>query len=160
MDRDPRNICCPCTRCGNDSSFSARVVRDHLFVNGIDTSYTVWTDHGEAAVVVEDNESNNGSNIEFDESVDGPLGVEADSDLYLDFEGDNELLDNCNEFQKFVGDANKPLYPGFHQASGKLLILDQLLQKLHDSGHRVLLFAQMTNTLDILQRSVLLQSEV
>ncbi|KAL6531251.1 hypothetical protein OROHE_014320 [Orobanche hederae] len=47
--RDPRNICCPCTRCGNDGSFSARVVRDHLFVNGIDTSYTVWTDHGEAA---------------------------------------------------------------------------------------------------------------
>lgn len=38
-----------------------------------------------------------------------------------------------------------------HQASGKLLILDQLLQKLHDSGHRVLLFAQMTHTLDILQ---------
>ncbi|KAL6522314.1 hypothetical protein OROHE_016867 [Orobanche hederae] len=93
-------------------SFSARVVRDHLFVNGIDTSYTVWTDHGEAAVVVEDNESNNGSDTEFDESVDGPLGVEADSDLDLDFEGDNELSDDCNEFQKFVGDANKPLYPG------------------------------------------------
>lgn len=37
------------------------------------------------------------------------------------------------------------------QASGKLVILDQLLQKLHDSGHRVLLFAQMTHTLDILQ---------
>ncbi|XP_047172708.1 probable helicase CHR10 [Vigna umbellata] len=38
-----------------------------------------------------------------------------------------------------------------YQASGKLLILDQLLQKLHYSGHRVLLFAQMTHTLDILQ---------
>lgn len=37
------------------------------------------------------------------------------------------------------------------QASGKLLILDKLLQKLHNSGHRVLLFAQMTHTLDILQ---------
>ncbi|KAE8679496.1 hypothetical protein F3Y22_tig00111398pilonHSYRG00018 [Hibiscus syriacus] len=31
------------------------------------------------------------------------------------------------------------------------MILDQLLQKLYDSGHRVLLFAQMTHTLDILQ---------
>ncbi len=31
------------------------------------------------------------------------------------------------------------------------MILDQLLQKLRDSGHRVLLFAQMTHTLDILQ---------
>ena len=39
------------------------------------------------------------------------------------------------------------------QASGKLLILDQLLRKLHDAGHRVLLFAQMTHTLDILQVS-------
>lgn len=42
----------------------------------------------------------------------------------------------------------------WHQASGKLLILDQLLVKLHDSGHRVLLFAQMTHTLDILQASL------
>lgn len=40
------------------------------------------------------------------------------------------------------------------QASGKLVILDKLLQKLHDSGHRVLVFAQMTHTLDILQVSV------
>ncbi|KAJ6879083.1 chromodomain-helicase-DNA-binding protein 1-like isoform X1 [Populus alba x Populus x berolinensis] len=38
-----------------------------------------------------------------------------------------------------------------NMASGKLTILDQLLEKLHDSGHRVLLFAQMTHTLDILQ---------
>lgn len=44
----------------------------------------------------------------------------------------------------------------WHQASGKLLILDQLLLKLHDSGHRVLLFAQMTHTLDILQVSLFL----
>lgn len=42
-----------------------------------------------------------------------------------------------------------------HQASGKLIILDQLLLKLHDTGHRVLLFAQMTHTLDILQVSIL-----
>ncbi|MED6198783.1 putative helicase chr10, variant 2 [Stylosanthes scabra] len=37
------------------------------------------------------------------------------------------------------------------QACGKLLILDQLLQKLYSCGHRILLFAQMTHTLDILQ---------
>lgn len=44
----------------------------------------------------------------------------------------------------------------WHQASGKLLILDQLLVRLHESGHRVLLFAQMTHTLDILQVSFIL----
>ncbi|KAI6702738.1 hypothetical protein NL676_011874 [Syzygium grande] len=43
------------------------------------------------------------------------------------------------------------LKEGGKEASGKLIILDQLLCKLHSSGHRVLLFAQMTHTLDILQ---------
>ncbi|XP_050282339.1 probable helicase CHR10 isoform X4 [Quercus robur] len=53
----------------------------------------------------------------------------------------------------FPGIEPEPFEEGEHlvQASGKLMILDQLLQKLHDSGHRVLLFAQMTHTLDILQ---------
>ncbi|KAL0007673.1 hypothetical protein SO802_009175 [Lithocarpus litseifolius] len=53
----------------------------------------------------------------------------------------------------FPGFEPEPFEEGEHlvQASGKLMILDQLLQKLHDSGHRVLLFAQMTHTLDILQ---------
>jgi SNF2 family DNA or RNA helicase len=39
----------------------------------------------------------------------------------------------------------------FVQASGKLIVLDLALKKLHECGHRVLLFAQMTQTLDILQ---------
>ncbi|GMY23292.1 probable helicase CHR10 isoform X1 [Fagus crenata] len=53
----------------------------------------------------------------------------------------------------FPGVEPEPFEEGEHlvQASGKLMILDQLLQKLRDSGHRVLLFAQMTHTLDILQ---------
>lgn len=37
------------------------------------------------------------------------------------------------------------------QASGKLKMLDIMLKKLHAGGHRVLIFAQMTRTLDILQ---------
>ncbi|KAG5590276.1 hypothetical protein H5410_040790, partial [Solanum commersonii] len=37
--------------------------------------------------------------------------------------------------------------------SGKLLILDHLLQKLHTCGHRVLIYSQMTQTLDILHYS-------
>lgn len=39
----------------------------------------------------------------------------------------------------------------FIQASGKLIVLDLVLEKLHRLGHRVVLFAQMTQTLDILQ---------
>ncbi|CAA0842717.1 SNF2 domain-containing protein / helicase domain-containing protein [Striga hermonthica] len=64
-----------------------------------------------------------------------------------------QLRKACSHPYLFPGIEPEPYQEGEHlvQASGKLLILDQLLQKLYDSGHRVLLFAQMTHTLDILQ---------
>ncbi|KAL8500266.1 hypothetical protein ACS0TY_020030 [Phlomoides rotata] len=64
-----------------------------------------------------------------------------------------QLRKACSHPYLFPGIEPEPYQEGEHlvQASGKLLILDQLLQKLHESGHRVLLFAQMTHTLDILQ---------
>ncbi|KAK4414628.1 putative helicase CHR10 [Sesamum alatum] len=64
-----------------------------------------------------------------------------------------QLRKACSHPYLFPGIEPEPYQEGEHlvQASGKLLILDQLLQRLHDSGHRVLLFAQMTHTLDILQ---------
>lgn len=64
-----------------------------------------------------------------------------------------QLRKACSHPYLFPGIEPEPYQEGEHlvQASGKLLILDQLLQKLHYYGHRVLLFAQMTQTLDILQ---------
>ncbi|XP_027334923.1 probable helicase CHR10 isoform X2 [Abrus precatorius] len=64
-----------------------------------------------------------------------------------------QLRKACSHPYLFPGIEPEPYEEGEHlvQASGKLLILDQLLEKLHYSGHRVLLFAQMTHTLDILQ---------
>ncbi|CAJ1780078.1 unnamed protein product [Sphenostylis stenocarpa] len=64
-----------------------------------------------------------------------------------------QLRKACSHPYLFPCIEPEPYEEGEHlvQASGKLLILDQLLQKLHYSGHRVLLFAQMTHTLDILQ---------
>ncbi|KAL0379725.1 UNVERIFIED_CONTAM: putative helicase CHR10 [Sesamum angustifolium] len=64
-----------------------------------------------------------------------------------------QLQKACSHPYLFPGIEPEPYQEGEHlvQASGKLLILDKLLQKLHDCGHRVLLFAQMTHTLDILQ---------
>ena len=35
--------------------------------------------------------------------------------------------------------------------SGKVMLLDRMLAKLHARGHRVLLFSQMTKVLDLLQ---------
>ncbi|XP_023515243.1 probable helicase CHR10 isoform X2 [Cucurbita pepo subsp. pepo] len=64
-----------------------------------------------------------------------------------------QLRKACSHPYLFPGIEPEPYEEGEHlvQASGKLVILDQVLQKLHESGHRVLLFAQMTHTLDILQ---------
>lgn len=64
-----------------------------------------------------------------------------------------QLRKVCSHPYLFPGIEPEPYKEGEHlvKASGKLTILDQLLEKLHDSGHRVLLFAQMTHTLDILQ---------
>ena len=37
------------------------------------------------------------------------------------------------------------------RSSGKLELLDRVLPKLHKTGHRVLLFSQMTRALDLVQ---------
>ncbi|XP_052193253.1 probable helicase CHR10 isoform X2 [Diospyros lotus] len=64
-----------------------------------------------------------------------------------------QLRKTCSHPYLFPGIEPEPYEEGEHlvQASGKLIILDLVLQKLRHSGHRVLLFAQMTRTLDILQ---------
>ncbi|XP_065685275.1 chromodomain-helicase-DNA-binding protein 1-like isoform X1 [Patagioenas fasciata] len=53
----------------------------------------------------------------------------------------------------FNGVEPEPFEIGEHivEASGKLCLLDKLLSFLHAGGHRVLLFSQMTQLLDILQ---------
>lgn len=64
-----------------------------------------------------------------------------------------QLRKVCSHPYLFIGIEPEPYVEGEHlvQASGKLIALDLLLQKLHANGHRVLIFAQMTHTLDILQ---------
>ncbi|XP_061680437.1 chromodomain-helicase-DNA-binding protein 1-like [Syngnathoides biaculeatus] len=53
----------------------------------------------------------------------------------------------------FDGVEPEPFEMGEHliEASGKLRLLDNMLAYLHQGGHRVLLFSQMTRMLDILQ---------
>ncbi|KAK9757797.1 hypothetical protein RND81_01G186500 [Saponaria officinalis] len=64
-----------------------------------------------------------------------------------------QLIKACSHPYLFPGIEPEPYKEGEHlvQASGKLLFLDKLLHKLYESGHRVLIFSQMTHTLDILQ---------
>ncbi len=70
--------------------------------------------------------------------------------------------------------ANHPfLFSGYEQVrgegradeaivtvSGKMIVLDQLLTKLHEKGHRVVLFSQWTRTLDIITDYLLLRQYV
>ncbi|KAJ7993577.1 hypothetical protein DPEC_G00273840 [Dallia pectoralis] len=53
----------------------------------------------------------------------------------------------------FDGVEPEPFEMGEHliEASGKLILLDNILSTLYQRGHRVLLFSQMTRMLDILQ---------
>uniref|UniRef100_A0A1J3EGA1 Chromodomain-helicase-DNA-binding protein 1-like n=3 Tax=Noccaea caerulescens TaxID=107243 RepID=A0A1J3EGA1_NOCCA len=71
-----------------------------------------------------------------------------------------QLRKACSHPYLFPGIEPEPFEEGEHlvQASGKLLVLDQLLKRLHGIGHRVLLFSQMTSTLDILQDFMELRS--
>lgn len=128
--RDPKQINCPCMLCGNDDSYSVRVVKDHLFVNGIDPSYVIWSEHGEATLV-SDSDSDHGMDTDSDESVQGNMEIEMNSDIELDFGEDQEPPDECNEFQWLVEEANRPLYPGCksHTKFNALLRLQNLKAK-------------------------------
>ena len=53
----------------------------------------------------------------------------------------------------YQGVEPEPFVLGDHliEASGKLVLIDKLLDYLKVTGHKVLLFSQMTHMLDILQ---------
>jgi hypothetical protein len=59
----------------------------------------------------------------------------------------------CNHPYLFDGAEPEPYVEGEHiiNNSGKMVLLDKLLKKLKQEGHKVLIFSQMTTMLDILQ---------
>lgn len=64
------------------------------------------------------------------------------------------MIKICNHPYIFedIEQDDQPLY-GDHliNVSGKMLVLDKLLNKLHKEKHQVLIFSQMTFVLDILE---------
>lgn len=65
-----------------------------------------------------------------------------------------QLRKCCNHPYLFPGMEDRALDPmGDHLAlnSGKMVLLDKLLGKMKERGHRVLIFSQMTRMLDILE---------
>ncbi|XP_077246989.1 SNF2/Brahma-type chromatin-remodeling protein CHR12 [Tasmannia lanceolata] len=62
-----------------------------------------------------------------------------------------QLRKCCNHPYLFVGEYNVWRKEEIIRSSGKFELLDRLLPKLQKSGHRVLLFSQMTRLMDILE---------
>lgn len=64
-----------------------------------------------------------------------------------------QLRKACSHPYLFDGVEPEPFEEGEHliQASAKLMVLDSCLENLYAEKHRVLVYAQMTRTLDILQ---------
>lgn len=58
-----------------------------------------------------------------------------------------ELKKVCNH-PRLLGPGSE----GLIHSSGKMIILDQLMRRLHQDGHRVLIFSQMVRMLDILEQ--------
>ncbi|CAL8134518.1 unnamed protein product [Prunus armeniaca] len=119
------HIRCPCVKCGNIRLFGVGIIKDHLYFNGIDQSYKIWTWHREPWEWT----TNASRNVEEDEQSRFSFIYE---EVGMD---DNDLGDigfDPYEFANVNGDEDQPLYPG-----SKLLILQgDLLPKgntLHSS---------------------------
>lgn len=64
-----------------------------------------------------------------------------------------ELKKTCNHpylFENAEDLGSRDLLGNMIRNSGKLILLDKLLVKLKERGHRVLIFSQMVRMLDIL----------
>ena len=65
-----------------------------------------------------------------------------------------QLRKACNHPYLFPGQEDRSLNPlGSHliENCGKMVLLDKLLKKMKERGHRVLIFSQMTKMIDILE---------
>ncbi|KAI5343546.1 hypothetical protein L3X38_011422 [Prunus dulcis] len=99
------HIHCPCVKCGNIRLFGVGMIRDHLYFNGIDQSYKIWTWHGEPWEWT----TNASRNVEEDEQSRFSFLSEK---LGMD---DNNLGDigfDLYEFANVIGDGDQPIYPG------------------------------------------------
>ncbi|XP_061993736.1 uncharacterized protein LOC133711646 [Rosa rugosa] len=120
---DVNNISCPCAKCGSiDGMFSARVIKDHLYFNGVDESYKDWVWHGEPSrATVNANEEVSEATINMVEDGDaadniglgdqGEKGASEDEEFFESGE-DEQYSVESNDFMRLVEDGNKPLYPG------------------------------------------------
>ncbi|XP_042974803.1 uncharacterized protein LOC122306440 [Carya illinoinensis] len=135
-------IRCPCRRCQNRSFHPIALVEDHLFLIGIDTSYTEWIFHGEEETVQYNTLSNEEGSDDYpyndyiddvDEMLDdirvgsfmdNSSSPEANADRVP--EGHTSHTPMHPNFNELLDDAKKPLYPNCSKFS-KLSFIVKLL---------------------------------
>lgn len=96
-------IHCPCVKCGNILKFGARIIRDHLYCNGVDTSYHTWIWHGEPNMLDVD------ANKPFVGTTEQGYVSEI---VDMQDNGFGDFSNDPCEFLNVIGDGDEPLYPG------------------------------------------------
>ncbi|GJX26420.1 retrovirus-related pol polyprotein from transposon TNT 1-94, partial [Tanacetum coccineum] len=120
---------CSCTKCLNHIEHKVEEVQFHLFINGIDLSYTNWTRHREKdepsisapEPVNATTEFVDDADFASDIPTDGPATVEM-----VNATKDNFDEDYLVKFQELLLDAEKPLYEGCPDFT-KLSVIVKLL---------------------------------
>ncbi|GJR14196.1 putative transposon, En/Spm-like protein [Tanacetum coccineum] len=118
---------CPCTKYLNHIEHKVEEVQFHLFRNGIDLSYAIWTRHGEKdepsisapKPVNATTEFVDDMHFASDIPTDGPAIVEM-----VNATKDNFYEDDLVKFQELLLGAEKPLYegcPNFTKIDKKML---------------------------------------
>ncbi|XP_073139065.1 uncharacterized protein [Henckelia pumila] len=102
---DPDAIPCSCAKCGNIKKKNVKIIRAHLYCNGIDLTYHTWIWHGETCM--------SKSSMNYDDRA-GQVGhkdfVEEPIDMVHGVY--DSYAENPDQFTKLLEDAEKPLYPG------------------------------------------------
>ena len=103
---DPNEVSCPCANCFNLKNHTVAEIEDHLYLNGIDQTYTRWIWHGEDPVRSSSQnpaQTNNG----VDEIID-----DEDNELDMINDADERFVDHPEQFETLLNDAKSPLYTG------------------------------------------------
>jgi hypothetical protein len=142
---EDEKILCPCTRCPNQNYQHQAIVEKHILINGMDSAYTQWVQHGECydaagnehSVDVHDNGFIDGTSVTEEDAYtnrfEGILGdlYMAEEVANLDGEngdGNNDADSHVSEsfFTDVMKEAKRQLYPGCTKFSKFSLVIKLL----------------------------------
>lgn len=108
--KNPKQIPCPCARCGNFKKLSVKIIRGHLYQNGFSLGYVDWIWHGEKCPSSTPVNSAVGSTSGHNPLGEIPASQTVDVCEAAYNRGDYD--DDSHEFKRFVSDAEQPLFKG------------------------------------------------